>query len=304
MDLRQLSALVAVADRGSFSAAAEALHTVQSNVSNHVAHLEKELGVQLVDRHAGELTEEGQAVVERARRVSAELDALVADVAALRHEVIGTVRMGMIGTTARWLAPRLLEHVAEEHPKVHLIIADATSTTLEPLLAAGLLDLGVVTLPIPAPDLIGRPLFDEDLVLVVDRNHPYAARPVIDITDLDRMALLLPAPATAFRNDLEAAAAAAGVTLLPKAELDGLRLIASLTFDGYGPAILPATAIPPRLEDQYVRIPVQGLPYRRVGVATRRRGRPSAPARAVVAVIDRIIATDVDSRSGLHLPAG
>jgi LysR family hydrogen peroxide-inducible transcriptional activator len=304
MDLRQLSALVAVADRGSFSAAAEALHTVQSNVSNHVAHLEKELGVQLVDRHAGELTEEGQAVVERARRVSAELDALVADVAALRHEVIGTVRMGMIGTTARWLVPRLLEHVAEEHPKVHLIIADATSTTLEPLLAAGLLDLGVVTLPIPAPDLIGRPLFDEDLVLVVDRNHPYAARPFIDITDLDRMALLLPAPATAFRNDLEAAAASAGVTLLPKAELDGLRLIASLTFDGYGPAILPATAIPPRLEDQYVRIPVQGLPYRRVGVATRRRGRPSAPARAVVAVIDRIIATDVDSRSGLHLPAG
>jgi LysR family hydrogen peroxide-inducible transcriptional activator len=303
MDLRQLSALVAVADRGSISAAAEALHTVQSNVSNHVAHLEKELGVQLVDRHAGELTEEGQAVVERARRVSAELDALVADVAALRHEVVGTVRMGMIGTTARWLAPRLLEHVAEEHPQVHLIIADATSTTLEPLLAAGLLDLGVVTLPIPAPDLIGRPLFDEDLVLVVERNHPYATRPLIDITDLDRMALLLPAPGTAFRGDLEAAAAGAGVTLVPKAELDGLRLIASLTFDGYGPAILPATAIPPRLEDQYVRIPVQGLPYRRVGVATRRRGRPSAPARAVVAVIDRIIATDVDSRSGLHLPA-
>jgi LysR family hydrogen peroxide-inducible transcriptional activator len=303
MDLRQLSALVAVADQGSFSAAAEALHTVQSNVSNHVAHLEKELGVQLVDRHAGELTEEGQAVVERARRVSAELDALVADVAALRHEVVGTVRMGMIGTTARWLAPRLLEHVAEEHPQVHLIIADATSTTLEPLLAAGLLDLGVVTLPIPAPDLIGRPLFDEDLVLVVERNHPYATRPLIDITDLDRMALLLPAQGTAFRGDLEAAAAGAGVTLVPKAELDGLRLIASLTFDGYGPAILPATAIPPRLEDQYVRIPVQGLPYRRVGVATRRRGRPSAPARAVVAVIDRIIATDVDSRSGLHLPA-
>jgi DNA-binding transcriptional LysR family regulator len=211
--------------------------------------------------------------------------------------------MGMIGTTARWLAPRLLEHVAEEHPQVHLIIADATSTTLEPLLAAGLLDLGVVTLPIPAPDLIGRPLFDEDLVLVVERNHPYATRPLIDITDLDRMALLLPAPGTAFRGDLEAAAAGAGVTLVPKAELDGLRLIASLTFDGYGPAILPATAIPPRLEDHYVRIPVQGLPYRRVGVATRRRGRPSAPARAVVAVIDRIIATDVDSRSGLHLPA-
>jgi DNA-binding transcriptional LysR family regulator len=182
------------------------------------------------------------------------------------------------------------------------MIADATSTTLEPLLAAGLMDLGVVTLPVPAPDLVGRALFDEDLVLVVQATHPLASRPWIDITELDGMDLLLPAPGTAFRGDLDQAAAAAGVSLIPKAELDGLRLIASLTFDGYGPAVLPATAIPPRLEGMYLRIPVHGLPYRRVGVATRRRGRPSAPARAVIAVMDRIIATDVDSRSGLHLP--
>jgi hypothetical protein len=66
MDLRQLQALTAIADHGSFSAAAVALHTVQSNVSSHVARLEKELGVPLVDRHAGQLTEEGQAVVELA----------------------------------------------------------------------------------------------------------------------------------------------------------------------------------------------------------------------------------------------
>jgi DNA-binding transcriptional LysR family regulator len=170
-------------------------------------------------------------------------------------------------------------------------------------LAAGLLDLGVVTLPVPAPDLVGRALFDEDLVLVVQPDHPMASLPAVDITDLDGMELLLPAPGTAFRPDLDQAAAAAGITLVAKAELDGLRLIASLTFDGYGPAILPATAIPPRLEGIYLRIPVHGVPYRRVGIATRRRGRPSAPARAVIAVMDRIIATDVDSRSGLHLPA-
>ena len=56
MDLRQLNALLAVADRGSFSAAARALHTVQSNVSTHVARLEKELGATLIDRATGTLT--------------------------------------------------------------------------------------------------------------------------------------------------------------------------------------------------------------------------------------------------------
>ena len=68
MDLRQLTTLVAIADHGSFSAAARALYTVQSNVSGHIARLEKELGVVLVDRQRGGLTDEGMIVVERARR--------------------------------------------------------------------------------------------------------------------------------------------------------------------------------------------------------------------------------------------
>ena len=133
MELRQLAALVAVTDHGSFSAAADALHTVQSNVSNHVARLEKELGLQLIDRQGCQLTEGGEAVVERARRVAIELEALVSEVAALRQEVVGNVRMGMIGTTARWLVPRLLERLAEQHPKVHLVVMEVTSATALPM---------------------------------------------------------------------------------------------------------------------------------------------------------------------------
>jgi LysR family hydrogen peroxide-inducible transcriptional activator len=147
MDLRQLNAVVAVADHGSFSAAADALHTVQSNVSTHVARLERELGVSLIDRSDGcRLTEEGQAVVERARRINLELEALVTDVAAMRHEVVGSVRIGMIGTTARWLVPALLPAMAERHPKVHLVVVEATSTSLEPRLTTGSLDLSIVNL--------------------------------------------------------------------------------------------------------------------------------------------------------------
>src|SRR5579871_6237213 len=108
MDLRQLHALLAVADTGSFSAAARSLHTVQSNLSTHVARLEKELGVTLVDRATGLLTDEGEIVVRRSRQIQAELDALTADVASLHDEVSGQVSLGVIGTTARWLMPPLL----------------------------------------------------------------------------------------------------------------------------------------------------------------------------------------------------
>jgi DNA-binding transcriptional LysR family regulator len=302
MDLRQLAAIVAVADTGSFSLAADELHTVQSNISNHIARLEKELGVQLVDRHRGQLTEEGEAVVERARRIAAEVEALLADVAALGNEVEGSVRLGMIGTTARWLVPRLLERLAAAHPKVHLTVVEATSATLEPQLAGGRLDLAVVNLPVPGSDVIGRSLFDEDLVLVVPVGHPLSEISDLSMADLDGVPLLLPATGTAFRNEVEKAAADAGITLVAKADLDGVRLIASLTFDGYGPAILPATAVASTMQDRWQRISVAGLPRRRVGTAARRRGLPSAPARAVLAVLDEIVAADVDSHQGLHHP--
>ena len=74
-------------------------------------------GVTLVDRASGVLTEEGEAVVGRARRIQAELEALVADVAALRDEVSGTVRLGCIGTSARWLVPLVLEAVDGAAPE-------------------------------------------------------------------------------------------------------------------------------------------------------------------------------------------
>ena len=288
MDLRQLHALVAVAETGTFSAAAEALHTVQSNVSSHVAHLEKELEVQLVDRHDGSLTEEGVAVVDRARRVNFELEALVADVAAMRSEVVGTVRIGMIGTTARWLTPRLLDSLGTAHPRVRPVFAEGTSATLLPGVAGGLYDAALVNLPVTHRELVPAPLFNEELVLVIKAEHSLAGRRRVRLGDLAELPLLLPAPDTAYRDEIDNAARRAGVTLRPRAELDGLRLIASLTWQGYGPAILPASGAA-GMAAGYVRIPVADLPPRRVGTIVR-RGRPSAPTRAVLDVLRAIVA--------------
>jgi DNA-binding transcriptional LysR family regulator len=302
MDLRQLQALVAIDDTGSFSAAAGALHTVQSNVSSHVARLERELGAQLVDRQAGALTEEGRAVVERARRIATELAAITADVAALRDEVSGTVRVGVISTTARWLTPLLLEALASSHPKVRPVVVEGTTSTLEPQLTAGAFDVAVVNLPVSLSDLVATPLFDEDLTLVAPADHPLAARRRVELSDLDGQPLLLPAPGTTFRHELDEAARAAGVTLVPRAELDGLRLMASLTARGFGPSILPATTAAEGL-DGFARVAVGGLPRRRVGAVIRRRGRPSAPARALLEVLASVVEHHVDVQWGIHAPA-
>ena len=107
MDVRQLSALVAIADHGTFSAAARALFTVQSNVSSHIARLEKELGVtsSTAPRADSPTTAPGRragpADPARDRRDHRRHGA------ARRPTSSGDVRIGMIGTTARWLMPLL-----------------------------------------------------------------------------------------------------------------------------------------------------------------------------------------------------
>jgi len=303
MDVRQLNALLAVDEHGGFSAAADALHTVQSNVSAHVARLERELGVTLVDRQAGRLTHEGAIVASRAQRIRGELDGVVADLAALRDEIVGTVRLGVIGTTARWLVPRLLPAVGQRHPGVRLVVVDATSTSLEPRLLSGSLDLAVVNLPVPGRDLSSEELFAEDLVLVVPSGHALASRPSVELAELASVELIVPPPGTVFRAELDAAAAAAGFILRPLAEVDGVRLIASLAVEGHGPAIVPATAMPSGLEaPPWTVLVVRGLPRRRVGVAQRRRGLPAAPARAVLDVL-RDVTRAASDLTGLH-PTG
>jgi DNA-binding transcriptional LysR family regulator len=302
MELRHLQALTAISDHGTFSAAAEHLNTVQSNISAHVARLERELGSPLIDRADGRLTEEGTVVVARARRILSELDALVADVAACKDEVTGTVRVGMIGTTARWLVPRLMDLARLRHPKLRLVVVEGIGTGLEPQLASGLLDLAVLNLPVSGRDLVARSLFEEDLMLMVPEGHAMAHPDhPLSLEDLADMELLLPLQGTAFRDELDAVTRPLGITLLPAAEIDGLRLIASLTFEGYGPAILPATAIPSYLRNQFHPVPIDGLPRRRVGVAMRSRGLPSAPTRALHELLKSVVALPEDRPDGVHV---
>jgi LysR family hydrogen peroxide-inducible transcriptional activator len=301
MDLKQLSALVAIADHGSFSAAARALHTVQSNISTHVARLERTLGATLVDRATGALTEEGRAVVERTRRIQSELEAIAADVASLHDEVSGTARLGVIGTTARWVVPPLVEQLRSQHPKVRLVVVDATTTSLIPQLAAGQLDLAVVNLPVDEPEVAVEQLFAEDAVLVVPTAHALADREQLTLADLALHELLLSAPGTAFRDELDTAASHAGVKLRPQAEIDGMRLLASLAFQGFGAAVLPASAAPGWVGGDWVRMPITDAPGRVVGLARRRRGLPSAPARALRAVLLGVVRAKGDGQRGIHL---
>jgi molybdate transport repressor ModE-like protein len=289
MDVRQLSALVAIADHGTFSAAARALYTVQSNVSGHIAKLERELGVTLVDRTHGGLTDEGTRVLERARRILNEMDDIAADMASVDAEPSGDARIGVIGTTARWLMPQLMTEITRTLPLVRPIVHEGSTSTLIPAVLSGQLNAAIIHLPVDDPELIIDPIFAEDLVLLAHSNHPLSTRTTMSIQELDDVPLLLPPKGTALRRVLDRSAATADITLRAQAEIDGVRLLASLAFEDYGPAIVPATAVPRWVKGDFVRIRVPELPRRVVAIAHRRRPTPNAATTAVLRLLHEVI---------------
>jgi DNA-binding transcriptional LysR family regulator len=286
MDIKQLHALLAIADHGSFSAAAKALSTVQSNVSAHIQRLESELGVILIDRHDGSLTSEGEMVAQRARRVIHEIEDIDADIHSLGDSPSGEARVGTIGTTGRWLMPLLLPEVTTRHPGVHTTIFEGATNTLLPRISSGEIDAAIVHLPLTSGEFDVTELFAEELVLIAQTKHDLASRDSVTLTELSHYPILLSPRGTPLRRIIDRAAANEGVALSALAEIDGVRLLTSLAFEGFGPAIVPASAIPGWLRGDFVRISVPGLPQRVVGWVQRHRPRPN---RATLAVRDTLV---------------
>ena len=301
MDLRQLNHLIAVAEHQSFSAAARALHTVQSNVSTHVAKLEKELGAALIDRHTMQPTAEGRAVLERARRIRTELQAINDDIVSMRHEVAGEVRIGCIGTTGRWMASPLLGRLAERHPALRPVLVDAPTTSLPPRVLDGDLDMAIVNTPVVEAGLESEPLFDEERIIVAPADHPLADRGTIDVADLADHPVMLTPRGTTFRDAIDQELAATGVRLTAAAEVDGLRLLASLAYQGYAPALLPASAVSGYPDGDWSLVHVEGLARRSVGLVRNRRTTPSMPIRAAREGVLDVIREIAPRQPGIHV---
>jgi LysR family hydrogen peroxide-inducible transcriptional activator len=176
------------------------------------------------------------------------------------------------------------------YPHLHLVFVEATTIGLDIQLANGQVDLGVLGLPASGIELRTAPLFEEDLVIAVPRDHPMARQPMVRLAQLSELPLILPLRGVAYRDELDAVTAAHRVVIRPLAEVDSLRLMTSLSFEGAGYGILPSGAISPARARDWALVPVEGLAPRLVGVAQRRRGLPGAPVRALLELLNDIVA--------------
>lgn len=270
VDIRQLETLLAVAEEGSFTAAADRLRTVQSNVSEHVRQLEHELGVQLLVRQrSGTVpTEFGVRVLERARAIRSEIDAMHADLSMLQGLEVGHARLGVVGTVSRLLVPALVAEIKRVAPGVTLRLTEGASERLAVEVAERELACAVVTEPVSDPRLIVEHLRDEALVALVPQHTALRSGQAISLRELAEYPMILPPVGNPLREEVDVAAASEHVALRVAVEVEGIRLILDLVAAGAGFSIVPETAIPP---DSGLRaLPIAQMPPRRLAMVRTR----------------------------------
>lgn len=202
MELRQLKYFVKTAETLNFSEAAHALFITQSTLSQQIRSLEKEMGVELFQRnsHSVSLTEAGEHLLPSAKRTLQDASECVTQVSDLKHMLSGVLNIGLSYS----FAPVLMEAVKEftkQYPGVRLnIICRAMEELLE-LLKKREVDFVLCFKPnVSDDDIESLILFDNNLSVILSKNHPLADRKSLSIDELAPQHIALPAKETQARN--------------------------------------------------------------------------------------------------------
>ena len=243
MDLRPLRYLDAVARRRSFTQAALDLHVAQSALSQLVAKLERELGVELLRRTTRrvEVTEAGELVLARGRRAIAEVDGIAADLDALRGLVRGRLRLGGVPPVSGLHPAGLIAEFGRAHPGIDITVREEVAARLIAELADGQLDL-VLALVDPAgtpPTVEGGLLLQEELVLITALDHPLAKRKRVPHAALAGEPLIAYGAGSALRAALEELVPDAHIV----ADANELSTIRELVALGLGVTLMPASVV-------------------------------------------------------------
>ncbi|MEU9588970.1 LysR family transcriptional regulator [Streptomyces sp. NPDC048219] len=245
MDVKQLKALVTVAEVGSVTRAAELLHLVQPAVTRQIRTLEEELGVPLFQRTRQGMrpTDAGQIMVDRARRALNELERARAEVQPRSGQVTGIVTVGLLESTSDLLAEQLVAAVGEAHPGVELRLMTGYSGHLQQWLDTGDLDLTLLYNLDSSPSLHARPLVRERLWAVAPASAGLRADSPVAFSRVAAHPLVMPAAGHALRTLIDAAAARSGGTMEVAVQTNSMRVQKQLVLAGHGWTVLPGVGI-------------------------------------------------------------
>ncbi|MBN3786619.1 LysR substrate-binding domain-containing protein [Burkholderia sp. Ac-20353] len=245
MDIKQLRALLAVAETGSVTRAAEVLHIVQPAVSRQLKLLEEDVGISLFERgrYGMELTESGEILAEHARRALLELDRARSEIQPSDAQISGIVTIGLLPSTADLLAGPLLTEVKARHPAVSFRISVGYAGHLRDWLESGEVDATLLYNPKAAPTVQVQPLLTESLCVVGPPSSQLSPERPVALADVVSWPMILPSSPHGMRNMLEQACPGTGTKLNVVVETNAMSVQKNLVAHGHGYTILPSIAV-------------------------------------------------------------
>jgi len=278
--LRQLRIFDRVAHHRSVSRAAEALHLTQPAVSMQLKQMEGQIGLKLIERIGKrlELTEAGEELWMRARRVHAEMDELLAAMLARRGMQRGRVRLAVVAT-ANYFVPQAIAAFRRRYPALVVELVVGNRQVVFDRLNDNTIDLVIAGQPPDGVACVAEPFLDNPLVVIAAPEHAFAARKRVAVSELALEPVVLREPGSGTRAAFLKYLSVHGFEPRIAAELPTVEAVKQAVQAGLGLGVVSAQSV--ELEVTAGRltvVPVSGFPLLRQWYVIRREGKTLSAA--------------------------
>ncbi len=273
MTLTELRYIVALAQEGNFSRAAERCSVSQPTLSVSIARLEDEFGVQLFERGKGFVSPSavGLRVVEQAQQAIAEADKVRQIAMRGRDQLEGPLRLGVIHTIGPYLLPQLILSLKRVAPGMPLAIEENMTANLADMLRDNEIDVVIIALPFEIPGVLTRPLYDEAFKVVVPRGHAWEGKGEISPEEVAGDEVLLLKAGNCFRDQVLGACPQVSSPETDVRLGHSIGTIRCMVASGLGVSVLPEGALGHPYSNELISvIPFRApAPSRRIALAWR-----------------------------------
>ena len=244
--LKQLRAFIAVADKGSFVAAAEALARSQPALSQLIRQLEDEIGSPLFHRttRSVKLTSLGMGFLPTARHLLTQVDAAVTEIQDAAAEKRGRVIIACLPSIAYRIMPQVIAVNDAKHPRMRVIVRDLNLKGIVAAVSEDKADLGIASMPPTGSSLDGLVLARDRFYAIVPRGHPLADGSAVRWKELAGFPFISMTTENGIRQLVDDAVASQGVRLSITSEVSNLATVYGLLEAGIGVTALPGLALP------------------------------------------------------------
>ncbi len=291
LKLKDLRYLVALADEKHFGRAAQRCFVSQPTLSAQLKKLEDYLGVQLIERNPKQvtLTEAGEQIVARARRILEASDEVVTLARAHRDPLAGKLRLALLPTIGPYLLPRVAREIRKALPRLELRLYEYQTAQMLEKLHAGQIDVGVLALPVDLEGLDSRRLYDEPFTVALPEHHRLTKKSSLEVEDLKDEPLLLLEDGHCLRDQALEVCSRIGMQEKQDFRATSLETLRQMVATGAGVTLLPELASRGAYGSArgvVLRPFVKPAPMRRIGAVWRKTTARKSAIDAVCDVIE------------------